>query len=194
MSVRQRLEDAHFLLAHGRADGALLSACAAISATSRKRYPKTAGMNDREAFTKFVGEEIPVLTEGAVINYNVRCPGADVTKYPGELMPLQDVLYKYVRCQLAHEAKIGENVEFLAGNAISVEIKADRIVLGGGMLQRVLIVPEYAPENIDEFPLVAEMPADVVGWMLFRNRRNNHSQYLADREARITALKATASP
>jgi hypothetical protein len=194
MSVRRRLEDAHFLLAHGRADGALLSACAAISATSRKRYPKTTGMGDGAAFTKFLGEEIRVVTAGGVVNLFVRCPGADVKRYPDETMPLQDALYTFVRCQLAHEAEIAGNVEFLAGDAISVEVTADRLVLGGGLLPRLLIVPEYAPENADEFPLVAEMPPDVVGWMLFGKRRDNHSEYLEERQRRLTARSSSGPP
>lgn len=187
MSIRRRLEDAHFLLAHGRADGALLSACAAISATSRKRYSDRQAMKDREAFTKFLGEEMRVVTAGAVITLNVACSGANTTKYRGGIMPLQDVLYEFVRCTLAHESRIGENVEFAETDAISVEVKDDRLILGGEMLRRLLIVAEYAPENATEFPQIAEMPQEVVGWMLFGQRRNSHADYLAQRQNRLPA-------
>jgi hypothetical protein len=189
MSIRRRLEDAHFLLANGRPDGALLSACTAISATSRKRYPDRKAMNDREAFTKFLGEEMRVVTAGGVVNFNVRCPGADTKKYPDEMMPLQDVLYEFVRCTLAHEGRIGANVEFAQTDHISVEIKDDRIILGGQMLGRLLIVPEYAPENSSEFPQVAEMPAEVVGWLLFGKRRQAHAEYLSERQKRVEAIQ-----
>lgn len=186
MSIRRRLEDAHFLLANGRADGALLSACAALSATSRKRYPDRKAMKDREAFTKFLGEEIRVVTAGAVVNFVVKCPGADTARYPGEMMPLQDVLYEFVRCTLAHEGRIGANVEFAATDEISVELKEDRLILGGNMLRRLLIVAEYAPENAEEFPQVAEMPPEVVGWMLFGQRRSSHGEYLKQRQSRLS--------
>ncbi len=193
MSIRRRLEDARFLLANGRADGALLSACAAISATSRKRYPDRTAMKPGEAFTKFLGEEVRVVTAGGAVNIVTRCPGADVKKYPDEMMPLQDVLYAFVRCQLAHEGKIGDNVEFLDDDTISFGgVEANRLRLGGGILQRLLIVPEYAPENADEFPQVAEMPAEVVGWLLFGKRRHAHADYLAERQRRLDAIRLAA--
>lgn len=193
MSIRRRLEDAHFLLANGRADGSLLSACTAISATSRKRYPDRKAMGDREAFTKFLGEEMRVVTAGAVINFNVVCPGADTNKYAGGMMPLQDVLYEFVRCMLAHEGRIGENVEFADTDAISVEVKDERLILGGEVLRRLLIVPEYAPENAAEFPQVAEMPQEVVGWHLFGRRRDGHAAYLTERQQRLAAIPPTTT-
>lgn len=142
-------------------------------------------MKDREAFTRFLGEEVRVVTAGGVVNFLVRCPGADTTKYPDAMMPLQDVLYEFVRCTLAHEGRIGENVEFADTDHISVEMKDDRLVLGGGMLHRLLIVAEYAPENAAEFPEVAQMPPEVVGSMLFGERRHAHAEYLARRQRRL---------
>lgn len=194
MSIRRRLEDAHFLLANGRADGALLSACTAISATSRKRYPDRKAIGDREAFTKFLGEEMRVVTAGGVVNVFVRCPGADTKKYADEMMPLQDVLYEFVRCMLAHEGRIGENVEFVDTDAISVEVKDERLILGGELLRRLLIVPEYAPENAAEFQQVAEMPQEVVGWLLFGKRRAGHTDYLNERQKRLDAITPPAQP
>lgn len=193
MSIRRRLEDAHFLLTNGRPDGALLSACTAISATSRKRYPDRKAMTDREAYTKFLGEEMRVVTAGGVVNFFVRCPGADTSRYPDEMMPLQDVLYEFVRCTLAHEGRIGANVEFADTDQVSVEVKDDRLILGGAVLQRLLIVAEYAPENAAEFPQIAEMPQEVVGWMLFGQRRNSHSAYLAQRQERLLAVRPSTS-
>lgn len=194
MSIRRRLEDAYLLLANGRADGALLSACAAISATSRKRYPDRKAMRDGEAFTKFLGEEMRVVTAGAVVNVNVLCPGADITKYPGGMMPLQDLLYEFVRCTLAHEGRIGENVEFIETDQISVEVNGNRLILGGEVLRRLLIVAEYAPENSEEFPQIAEMPPEVFGWLLFGQRRDSHAEYIQTRQDRLTAALREAQP
>lgn len=194
MSIRRRLEDAYLLLANGRADGALLSACAAISATSRKRYPDRKAMRDGEAFTKFLGEEMRVVTAGAFVNFNVVCPGADKAKYNDGMMPLQDVLYEFVRCTLAHEGRIGENVEFADTDRISVEVKDDRLILGGEVLRRLLIVAEYAPENAAEFPQIAEMPPEVVGWLLFGQRRDSHVEYIQIRQNRVNTIRRQDSP
>lgn len=190
MSIRRRLEDAHLLLSNGRVDGALLSVCAAISATSRKRYPDHSTMRDREAFTRFLGEETRVVTAGAVTNLNIVCPGADPAKHPGGMMPLQDVLYQFVRCTLAHEGRIGENVEFSEGEDLLVSVERDRLILGSLVLRRLFVVPEYAPENAAEFPEVAAMPREVAGWHLFGTRRDAHADYLNARQRRLDALKA----
>jgi hypothetical protein len=182
MSIRKRLEDAQILLASGRPDGALLSACAAISATSRRRYPDRKAMSDREAFVTFLGEEIPVVTAGGIVEkITVRYPGANKTKYPDEMMPLQDVLYEFVRCTLAHEGRIGRNVEFTETDDMMFSITDDRLVLGGAMVRCLLTVPQFAPENADEFPSIAAMPPEVVAWMLFGQRRASHVQYMEKR-------------
>lgn len=144
-------------------------------------------MNDREAFTWFLGEEIRVVTAGAVINSNVACPGADTNKYANGMMPLQDVLYEFVRCTLAHEGRIGTNVAFAETGAMSVEVTDDRLILGGEVLRRLLMVPEFAPQNSAEFPQVADMPQEVVGWHLFGSRRDSHADYLTKRQKRIAA-------
>lgn len=150
-------------------------------------------MTDSEAFTKFMGEETRVVTSGGIVHLFVKCPGADTAKYTDEIMPLQDVLYKFVRCTLAHEGRMGTNVEFADTDKISVELKDDRLVLGGEMLRRLLMVSEYAPENAEEFPQIAEMPPEVVGWVLFGQRRDNHADYLAQRQSRLPIANRPAT-
>jgi len=145
-------------------------------------------MGDRVAFTRFLGEEMRVVTAGAVVNFNVVCPGADKAKYTDGLMPLQDVLYEFVRCTLAHEGRIGQHVEFAETDKISVEVKDDRLILGGEMLRRLLIVAEYAPENSEEFPQIAEMPPEVIGWLLFGQRRDSHAEYIQTRQDRLKTV------
>ncbi len=108
-------------------------------------------------------------------------------------MPLQDVLYEFVRCTLAHEGRIGENVEFAESDKISIEVKKDRLILGGELLRRLLTVVEYAPENATEFPQIAEMPPEVVGWMLFKDRRDSHADYLAERQGRMPSRRPVTS-
>jgi hypothetical protein len=188
MSVRQRVEDAHFLLANGRIEGALLSACVAVAATSRARYPDRTKMRDRRAFIEFLGEEMRVLTAGAITNVNLKYPSADISQYPNKMMPLQDILYEFVRCTLAHEGRLGSSVKFLEGDAMTIEVDEECISLGGAFLQRLLLVLIYAPENFSEYPEISAMPIEVAGWNLFGIRRDNHEDYLMARQERITAL------
>lgn len=189
MSIRRRLEDAEFLLADGRVEGALLSICAAISATSRKRYPDREMINDRQAFTMFLGEEIRVASAGAFVNLSVGCPRNSGDQSGKETMPLQDVLYKFVRCMLAHEGRVGANVEFASTDQLSFEMRSDRMILGGQLLRGLLRVVEYAPENASEFPEVAEIPQDVIGWLLFGKRRQSQEEYLKRRQLRLEVVR-----
>jgi hypothetical protein len=142
-------------------------------------------MKDHVAFKRFLGEEVPVLTAGRGKNVNVRCPGADTKWYPDEMMPLQDVLYQFVRCQLMHEGQIAENVEFTNMDELSFRVTETAIVLGGKLLPRLMLVSEYAPENADEFPEVARMPPEVAGWLLFGDSRGFQAEYLAERQKRL---------
>lgn len=103
-------------------------------------------------------------------------------------MPLQDVLYEFVRCTLAHEGRIGKNVEFDGNEGITMEIRDDMLILSGELIRRLLVVPEFAPENVGEFPQNADMPMEVVGWSLFGARRDNHADYLTERQKRLVAI------
>jgi hypothetical protein len=192
MSIRARTEDAYFLLQNDRHDGALLSACAAISATSRRRYPVSSGMGDRAAFTRFLGEEIRLVTGGAIVNWTLACPGADPAKYPTGMMLLQDVLYQFVRCHLAHEAAIASDVLFLKDDRLSTQVDSGRLIFGGAMLPRLLLVPEFAPENAAEFPEAAALTADEFADRMFGARRHAHLDYVNERERRLG--RASESP
>lgn len=194
MSIRSRVEDSQALMSLGRADGALLSALVAVAATSRKRYPKSVEPEDGKAFTRFLGEEMRVLTAGAIVNVNVAYPGADPAKYPDRLMPLQDVLYKFVRCALIHEGGLPGQVEFIPVNGLRFQVLPDKLILTQWLIQRLHVLVQHAPENIDEFPEIAEVPADVIGWVLFGPRRPNHADYLAAREERLKAVKTALEP
>ena len=185
MSIPDRLRDASILYSQGRRDGALLSVLIAVAATARRRYPRP--IKDRPAFTQFLSDEMVAVTGGAVRNYNVRVPGADKSKYPGEMMPLGVCLYEFVRCNLAHEATLPDNVEFVRteDNGLFFEITDDVIRLSDSFMDGLARSVEYAPENHDLYPHVAGMPDDVVGWMLFGKRRQGLGDYLDSRRARI---------
>ncbi len=190
MSIRARFEDAHFLLANGRFDGALLNILVAIAATSRKRYPSGSGVNDRTAFNTFMHDELIVFTHGAIAeNFELRVPGADKRHYPDEVMRVEDLFYTYVRCALAHEGALPANVRFkqAESGAFSQDIQEDYIELSTTYFDGLAKVVQFARENTDEFPEHKELPDDVLSWLLFGARRENekHKRYIDDRRKHL---------
>lgn len=185
MSIPDRLQDAAFLYSHDRRDGALLSVLIAVAATARRRYPIR--ISDRQAFTRFLAEEMVVVTGGAVRNYNVRVPSADRAKHANAMMPLGECFYEFVRCNLAHEAKLPDNVDFSRSEPgrLIVEITDTAIRLSDAFMDGLAKTVEYAPENQDLYPHVAEMPDDVIGWMLFGTRRDGLTDYVEARRQRV---------
>jgi len=215
MSIRDRLDDARILFANGRRDGALLSVLVAVAATSRRRYPHSAIPRDGDAFIRFLLDEHPVIVSSDWVptceDDYVRCihadkaldsagkrvggwwfqvPGSSQWGWPDELMPLATILYKFVRCSLAHEGVLPNNVEFVdtePGHLV-FKVLPDRLQLSNPLMDGLSQAVTYAPENFDLFPDIAETPMDVVAWMLFRSQRDNRKAYLDQRAARIQAL------
>lgn len=188
MSVRDRLDDARLLYAQGRGDGALLNVLVAVAATSRKRYPHPAH-GDREAFTKFVAEEMPVISQVGTQRYLVRVPGANRNKWPDEQMPMEDCLYEVVRCNLAHEAVLPDTVEFFeAPGATVIDINDRRIRLSISWVNGLINAVAFAPENAELFPESAAMSDDLVGRMLFGDYGDQMGEYLQRRRTRIAEL------
>ncbi len=166
MSTCDRLHDAQLLHQNGRFAGALLNVLVAIAATSRKRRPRPVG--DKEAFTRFVAEETLAITGGAVKNFNL--------KYHGKLIPLQELLYTHLRCELAHEASIPSDIRFVTGEypgQFAVKVEDKYVEFTETWMQGLMKVVQFAPENVSEFPDIAVMPDDVVKWFLFADRRES---------------------
>lgn len=162
MSIVARLDDAQVLYEAGRLEGALLSLLVATAATSRKRYPHGSGMGDRAAFTAFMSDEMGNLT-GSISN--VRMPNVTIG-FRGKMMPLSDILYTYVRCELAHEARLPGDIVFLRDDFLLFK-GGDQLVLNEMFLQGLANVVLGAPENTAELGTtvalgvraVAESPA-----------------------------------
>lgn len=148
MSIKSRLDDARVLYSDGHREGALLSVLIAVAATSRRRYPNGT-FGDKEAFTRFVGEEMLTVT-GRVQNYNVA--------FRGQMMPLQDLLYKFVRCELAHEAELPADIVFERGDHLRVKVEPARITFSDVLIDGLALAVEQAPENADLFPKPEERP------------------------------------
>ena len=103
MSIKARLEDATFLFSAGRCEGAFVQVLIAAAATSRKRY-KQDEWDDSESFKNFIYDELGVITNG--LKYNVAFP------FQGRNMPLEDIFYHHLRCQLVHEGAMPATISF----------------------------------------------------------------------------------
>ena len=107
MSIADRLLDANILLDYGRHEGALLSVLVAVSGSFRRRFPKGTpslrarkDMGDREAFETFLRQEMQKT--------RIRC----MVLFEGECQPVEKVFYKWLRCSLAHEGALPEQIDF----------------------------------------------------------------------------------
>jgi hypothetical protein len=121
MSVRERLEDAKFLWEKGRKQGAWIQVLIAAAATSRHRYPTE---KDGEAFRKFIREVTPTIIHGTApaipggIHVIFNANGA-------QQMPLDQVMYKHLRCNLVHEAIMPSDVRLSESQVIDGKLVAE---------------------------------------------------------------------
>lgn len=136
-----------------------------------------------------------VVTHGGVANYNVGVPGADSKKWPNETMPLGECFYAFMRCNLAHEASLPDNVEFFEAKQGStvVDINDVRIRLSDSWIDGLSRAVTFAPENVDLFPDNAEIPEDVVAWMLFVDHREKLGDYMGQRRVRLRKISSLSA-
>jgi hypothetical protein len=133
--IRDRIDDALLLWENGRHEGALLCALVALAATARKRYPK---LGDREGFERFFSEARRVVIG---------------VEYRGECHCIEHVLYKWLRCQLVHEAGLPLDLKLMEEdepNTMSVRAGgAPEYVLkiGHGWFGEIVRSVVNAPEN-----------------------------------------------
>ena len=100
MSIRARVEDSLLLWNSGRLEGAFLNALVAVAATSRRRFPDRKAVGDREAFVRF-------LKAAHTVRISV--------EYRNECLPVEQIFYKWFRCQLVHEGGLPVDIEFMPG-------------------------------------------------------------------------------
>lgn len=93
MSIADRLADADLLWRCGRREGALLSTLVAVGASARRAFPHIKG--DRAAFLAFMK-----TTHGWTITVEHR----------GTQVDIDHLLYKWLRCELVHEASLPPDV------------------------------------------------------------------------------------
>ncbi|NLH17859.1 MAG: hypothetical protein GX455_14880 [Phycisphaerae bacterium] len=163
MSIRVRIEDAFILFSIERLEAALLSILVAVAATARRRYPQGTpsllfpgkDMGDREAFERFVKDEMPRICR--IKNFNVN--------FRGEMHAVEHIFYKWIRCELAHEAALPQDVVFIPDpdpDHQRLQIRDDGVlVLSHGWMFGLIDVVIHAPENADQFGIPPKAPLPI---------------------------------
>lgn len=119
MSIRIHIEDAEFLANNGRHLGALTVLMIAIAASSKRKFPKgiksitnpSDKMRDDEAFSRFLGGRIRTILFGQEEDANGQNSGI-LFPFRGKEYDLAYILYKFYRCELAHDGVLPGDVEF----------------------------------------------------------------------------------
>jgi hypothetical protein len=133
MTIAARIEDAAVLMETGRWEGALLSTLVAIAGSSRQRFPTgtpsianaSKSMGDRECFQEFVRAQIPEISSFKSLS----------VEFEGQVRPIGEILYTWLRCTLAHEARLPPEIRFVPDTKVGhIEIghhvgPPERIVL-----------------------------------------------------------------
>jgi hypothetical protein len=141
--IRRRFDDALALHQLGRFDGALLGALVAAAATARLEMPDRS-IGDRECFEAF-------------LNKSTACQRTRGVEYRGELRSIPRIFYKWLRCELVHEAGVPLDIEFVgdpddgslssrAGGAPEFTLQ-----LSHGWLFEVLHLVETSSANVSQF-------------------------------------------
>ena len=127
----------------------MLSLLIAIGATSKRRYSK---LGDGEAFRRFLRDEFESILGISVKSFNV--------DFRGTPLPLENLLYKFVRCELAHEAALPADVAFEPTAELAIRTEGNRIVFSGPWADSLATAVVLSPENADEFPEAAQARAN----------------------------------
>lgn len=102
MSAKNLIEDSKVLWESGRKGSAFALILIAFAATARLRYPRP--MSDNESFKRFIRDGLPTILGTA--DTAVSLP------FKGKLVPIEDILYTELRCQLIHEGELPDSIVF----------------------------------------------------------------------------------
>lgn len=94
MSIQERMVDADLLWAAGRREGALLTILIAVTAAARHDHPDR---RDGDAFRTFLSE---------------RHSWSISVEHRGRQVDIDQLMWKWLRCELAHRAALPIDVEF----------------------------------------------------------------------------------
>ncbi|WP_223533461.1 hypothetical protein [Pseudomonas sp. GL-RE-20] len=206
MNIKQHVSDARFLIESGRFLGALTVLTVAVAGSSKKVFPRGTKsrenpqkiMSDGEAFKLFLGARIRRILNNVHKDPEFGESGFSVV-WPTETKTIESILYHHYRCELVHEAKLPQGIEFVkeradassfSNNGVSVGLRAFEkgIVLDYGWLDVLEKAVVEAPCNGEEFgikhyKLVANVGVDEVKFVSEIIAKYNASQ------ARVNTFK-----
>ena len=119
MSAEDRLKDAELLWAYGRREGALLSIMIAVAASARSAHP---ALKDQDAFVTFLKS---------------RHTWTISVEYQGKHWELDQLFYKWLRCELVHKAGLPVDIR------IDDTLKGLEVRAGGAPAYVLLIAPDW---------------------------------------------------
>lgn len=98
MTIHERLADADVLWAAGRSEGALLSVLVAVTAIAREVHPQC---GDGDAFRRFLA---------------ARHRWSISVEHRGRQVSVDQLMWKWLRCELAHRATLPIDIQFGEAN------------------------------------------------------------------------------
>jgi hypothetical protein len=121
-AIGERLADADLLWQHGRREGALLSTLVAVATAARSAHPQ---LHDGDAFRQFVRDNHAWTI---------------TVEYQKKQVDLDQLLYKWMRCELVHNGTLPVDLRIDADFAdpASLSVRA-----GGAPDHTVLLTPGW---------------------------------------------------
>lgn len=140
--IKNRISDASLLWDSDRRESAFLLTVVSVAAVSRLRYPND---KDGEAFRKTFQDFMRVSLK---------------VEFRGQLESIENIFYKWIRCELIHEANIPIDIEFFddkGNDKMSVRAGGHpeyKLKIGTGwffhLKKSILEAPELASETEDK--------------------------------------------
>jgi hypothetical protein len=155
MSIKQQVDDAQFLHKNGRHLGSLTLLLIAVGGSSRRVFPADTpsrtptksrpNMGDAEAYKLFLDSRLRDM------RISISLP------YGGKQVDIVTVLYKYMRCALAHQSELPNDIEFSRSeketerNQWTLNIEGHRLVLSHGWIALLTDLIVFSRCNAKEF-------------------------------------------
>lgn len=147
--IGKRVAEAVDKLRTGDFEGALIPACIAVAATSRKVRPTGP---DHAVYKAFLRDHIELITRVAfgniaILNLRIEFSHADLIPDHEGLVTLEQILYHVVRCGLIHEAELTTTLKFTDDGIMKVDQLPAKLI--HGMIGAVLADASNADETIE---------------------------------------------
>lgn len=149
MTIEALVEDALDLLRRGRFDSAMSLACACLDAAAAAEIGGSVG----NRWKGFINSRLDIITAVGFRGALLVVPGSKLNvknpANPAETIPIEDVIYKAIRCYLLHEASLPAGVSFVS-EAFYGE-RGGAFHLPSTLILSVLLAVVAAPSNASRF-------------------------------------------